>query len=271
MTNSNHIGKGPGQALALVFALPEEARGVLKASDWQRVGSSASLATYQGELNGQPTILAISGVGRAPAEATTREVVEQHQPLAIVSLGFAGGLTEGGAAGDVVVAETLLAVDDTQPPTESLVSDDALVQAAGRVLEQKEISSRNGGCVTTSHIASDPEAKSLLREATGALAVEMESYWVARVCSDHNIPFLAVRAIVDTAEYTLPAFVAEFAFESGLNSRWRQALPVLFRPWWIPGLLRLGKTVSKARNSLTAFAMAFAESYNQEHVAGEPG
>lgn len=261
--------------LALLVALPEEARGILKAGNWQRVPASASLATYRGCVDGVEAIVAVSGVGRARAEATAREVIEEHRPDAVVSLGFAGGLAEGDAAGDLVVAERLMSVEvahgETGTPhvSDSLASDQELVQQALEVLASQGLSHGSGSCLTASKIVSEPHEKVALGRLTQAIAVEQESFWIGHVCRERNVPFLAVRAIVDTAERQLPGFVAEFAFGAGTKSRWRQALPVMFHPWWIPGLFRLGKAASRARGALTTFAVAFMASRTQEAVAVE--
>jgi len=256
-----------GQGLAFVFALLEEARGVLKAGDWHRVASSASLATYRGQLGGISVILAISGMGKERAEATTHELIGEYHPETIVSLGFAGGLTSGGAAGDMVVAETLMPVEGTPLTGESTATDARLVQASLQVLADKDIPAQSGICLTTAYIAANPEDKALLGEATGALAVEMESYWIGLICKKSNVPYLVVRSIIDTVDHQLPAYVVRYAHKVGGKSRWRQALPVLLRPWWIPGLLRLSTASKQSQASLTVFTLAFAESYAQQSVA----
>jgi len=256
--------------LALLVALPEEARGILKAGDWRRVPASASLATYRGCVDGGKAIIAVSGVGKARAEATAREVIEEHHPDAVVSLGFAGGLTASQTAGDLVVAETLMSVDDGQGFSEPLASDERLVDKALRVLAVQDLSHQTGICLTVSQIVSEPEDKESLGQSTGALAVEEESYWIGLVCQERSVPFLAVRGIVDMVGHPLPGFVAEFAFEARLKHRWQHALPVLLRPWWIPGLFRLGKVAARARNNLTAFAVAFMKAHADEPVASVP-
>ena len=266
MTTYDNTKKDGGLRLALIFALPEEARGVLKAGDWQRVALSASLATYLGSVDGMDAVLAVSGVGRANAEKATSEVIAEFHPDAIVSLGFAGGLSEGGAAGDLVVAETLMPIEGTRLTGEPVASASTLVLASQHALEGKTIPSHFGLCLTTSHIAANPEDKALLGQAIGALTVDMESYWVGLICQEHDVPFLAVRVIVDTVEHSLPAYVAEYAFEAGVQNRWRQVFPVLLRPWWIPGLLRLGKAAGRARNSLTTFVLGFTEAYAQKSI-----
>jgi adenosylhomocysteine nucleosidase len=268
---SKQAHKSMGRGLALVVALPEEARGILKAGKWQRVSSSASLATYLGHVGGVAAVLAVSGMGKAKAEATTREVIAQHHPNAVISLGFAGGLAGGLAAGDIVVAETLMSADTAQGQTlhvtESLASNTELVLAAQNVLTNQAINHQSGSCLTTSQVASHSEDKAALRKATGALVVDMESYWIGRVCDEHAVPFLAVRAIIDTLEHQLPDYVTKFAFAAANKSRWRQALPALLRPWWIPGLVRLGAASSRAQKGLASFAVSFLESYAQEPVA----
>jgi len=266
MTKDEITKKGVGHRLALIFVLPEEARGLLKVGDWQRVASSASLATYLGSIEGVDTVLVVSGIGRASAEAATREVIAEYQPEAIVSLGFAGGLTPGGAEGDLVIAETLMPIEGTTLTGKPVASASTLVQTAQHALEGKDIPSRFGLCLTTSHIAANPEDKALLGQAIRAFAVEMESYWIGQICRESNLPFLAVRAIIDTVDHQLPKYVVQYAHKVGGQSRWRQALPALLRPWWIPGLLRLDKAAGRARNSLTAFVLAFTESYAQEPI-----
>ena len=267
MADSNSKEKGQGLALvALVFALPEEARGVLKAGNWQRVPSSASLAVYCGGISGANDVLIVSGMGRANAEAATRELLAEYHPDAVISLGFAGGLTAGGRAGDLIVAETLMPIEGTTPTGKPIVSASTLVQTSRHALEGKDIPSRFGLCLTTSHIAANPEDKALLGQAIGALAVEMESYWIGQVCRESNVPFLAVRAIIDTVDHQLPKYVVQYAHKVGGQSRWRQASPVLLRPWWIPGLMRLGAASATAQKSLTAFSAAFIESYAQEPI-----
>lgn len=266
MADSNRKEKGPGHALALIFALPEEARGVLKAGNWQRVPSSASLAMYCGGISGANDVFIVSGMGRANAEVATRELLAEYHPDAVISLGFAGGLTAGGGAGDLVVAETLMPIEGTTLTGKPIVSASTLVQTSRHALEGKDIPSRFGLCLTTSHIAANPEDKALLGQAIGALAVEMESYWIGQVCRESNVPFLAVRAIIDTVDHQLPKYVVQYAHKVGGQSRWRQALPVLLRPWWLPGLVRLGAASATAQKSLTAFSAAFIESYAQELI-----
>ena len=117
-----------------------------------------------------------------------------------------------------------------------------------------------GGVVTASQIVSGSDEKRRLGTRTGALAVEEESFWIGAACRDRDVPFLAVRSIVDPVERPLPGFVASFALDAGFGSRLRHALPIILRPWSIPAALRLGGAASAARDSLTAFVVGFVGS-----------
>ena len=55
-----------------------------------------------------------------------------------------------------------------------------------------------------------------LREAIpGLLAVEMEGAAVAQVCEDHNLPYVIIRTISDSADHNahidFPAFIANIS------------------------------------------------------------
>lgn len=253
--------------LALMVALPEEARGILKAGCWSKGASSGSHEIYECRAGGGKAVLVVSGVGRARAEAATRAVLEERRPSAVLSLGFAGGLVAGQRAGDLIVARILLPAEDVldgDPKSrisEALSADRMLSDKALGVLETLGLRHRTGACVTASRLVSRPEVKVRLGSDTDALAVEMESFWVALACHERHVPFLAVRAVVDTVERPLPDFVAASELDADSGNRWRQGLPFMFRPWSLPALIRLGSAASKARNSLAAFTSGFLRAW----------
>ena len=256
-----------GGDLALVVALPEEARGILKAGCWSKAASSGSHEIYERRAGGGKATLIISGVGRVRAEMATRAVLDERGPSAVLSLGFAGGLVAGQRAGDLVVAQVLIPAriassGEPKPRLgETLHSDRALTDKALNVLAAADLRHRVGACVTASRIVSRPDSKTRLGLDAHALAVDMESFWAGLVCRERKAPFLAVRAIVDTVERPLPDFLAASAPDAGSGNRWRRGLPFMLRPWSLPALIRLGGAASKARNSLAAFTSGFLRAW----------
>ena len=256
-----------GGDLALMVALPEEARGILKAGCWSKAASSGSHEIYERRAGDGKAVLIVSGVGRARAESAARTVLEERSPSAVLSLGFAGGLVAGQRVGDLVVAQVLIPTEDfldgdPKPRvSEALDADRTLRDKALGVLGTLGLRHRTGACVTASRLVSRPEAKMRLGSDTDALAVEMESFWVALACRERNVPFLAVRAVVDTVERPLPDFIAASELDADSGNRWRRGLPFMLRPWSLPALIRLGGAASKARNSLAVFTSGFLKAW----------
>ena len=184
------------------------------------------------------------------------------------------GWSRASEPGDLVVARTLIPAGrapggEPKPRlSEALSADRALTDEALRVLSAAELRHHAGACVTASEIVSCPDAKRRLGANANALAVDMESYWIGMACRERKAPFLAVRAIVDTAERPLPDFIAQPALDAGAGNMRRLALPIMSRPWSLPALIRLGRAASEARRSLSVFAQGFLRAWPRP--ASEP-
>ena len=133
-----------------------------------------------------------TGMGHVKAGATGARLARAlppEQPLAIV--GIAGGLESTLEPGQLVVAEELYAPDDSEPI--------ALPQAAGAA-EALRAHGRDVrlGAVACSTSIVHGAARASLADG-GALAVEMESVWLARALVGH--PLVVVRAVGDTEHH----------------------------------------------------------------------
>jgi adenosylhomocysteine nucleosidase len=108
----------------------------------------------------------------------------------LISFGIAGGLAPGLKPGTLVVATEVVAEDGRRYPAMDVsVSVAEVIRApifGGRV------------------IVSRAEGKQELYHRTGAVAVDLESAEVARLCTDAGVPLAVIRAIGDPAERDLP-------------------------------------------------------------------
>jgi len=131
------------------------------------------------------------GMGHARAVSAARSLASAIEPGApVVLAGISGGLDPALAPGEIVVATSVRA-----PDGEELVlsADDAAavaseLRAAGRTVHL--------GPIVSSKTLVHGERRAQLAE-TGALAVDMESAWVARALADHRL--VIVRLVADTA------------------------------------------------------------------------
>jgi hypothetical protein len=109
-----------------------------------------------------------------------------------------------------------------------------------------------GPIATTEQIVTTPHQKAALFERTGALAVDMETAAAKFVAESLQIPFLAVRAISDTAAQELDAGLLGLVDQEG-RLRPGRAIGVLARqPWRLPGMLALRRASRIALLNLAA-------------------
>jgi adenosylhomocysteine nucleosidase len=117
---------------------------------------------------------------------------------AVISFGIAGGLDPALQSGDVVVATAVIAEEGVWKVPPSVVS-----AMAGRV-RASGIPVAQGALVGAEEPILLPKTKASMREATNAIAVDMESHIGAAYAAGNNLPFAAVRVISDPAERALP-------------------------------------------------------------------
>ena len=121
---------------------------------------------------------------------------------AVVSIGIAGGLDPTLVPGDVIVATGVVAPDRRYE-----VSLDLAHRLTARLSGHPKLVVLASLAGVDAAVTS-PEAKTALRDATGAVAVDMESHVAAEFAAAHRLPFAAVRVVCDPADRTLPHVVA---------------------------------------------------------------
>ena len=109
-------------------------------------------------------------------------------PRAVISAGYAGGLAPRLRAGDLVLGENH--------------SDARLAAEARRWLKDEPL--HGGSIVSRDRVAATAAAKSALAAEAGALAVDMETEWIAGVCAGAGVPMLSLRVISDAADQDFP-------------------------------------------------------------------
>lgn len=193
------------------------------------------------------TLLAVSGMGSAAAAAGARALI-QAGSTALASWGMAGGLDPALHAGTIFLPSEVIAPDGTAVATmprwrESLC---AALAAHHPV---------TGGKLLTSPTAvGSPAEKAALYRQTGAAAVDMESMAIAEVAAAHQMPFIAVRVIVDSAQDALPRAVAAAAGSAGHLRPWRLIGALALAPGDLAPLIRLACRYRSAGRSLAAVA-----------------
>lgn len=229
------------RSVGIVAALRAEARSLSR-----RVRSSAPLQLGAGAW------LALSGGVGAASAVAAGEILLGAGAEALVSWGTAGALDPALAAGDLLLPERIVdgAGEEFWPDAgwRSRVQaglDGSLAVHAGTLLQSPAV-------------AATARDKQLLRERVQAAAVDMESAALARLARQRQVPFLAVRAIADTASTAIPRMVGDALDEDGRLRPMRLLGNACRRPGELPALFVLAGDFRAARTTLEVLAESAA-------------
>lgn len=262
--------------LLLIAALSEEVSGILRSGDFQSTESPDEFLTYRrrSEPGSQEFDVAVllTGTGRERATAAARWAFNEFKPSAMMSIGFGGGTMETLQPGDLVLGTQLFRLDgspfywDADQLGDPLLPDRNLLRAARNAVEIAGIDFELGPIINLPTVAKTSGMKRWIGEELHGACVDMESFVVCEVAADEGVPFVALRAIVDTTDMDLPDLVGHID-QAPTGGRLFPAIKYLVRnPLELTSLTRLGRAASGARRSLTEFFIEFSAEVN---VTGE--
>jgi len=235
--------------IALLGAMGEEVADLRRGMALAEAPSPKGCRIYQGEHENRKVLLVETGVGKKRAERATEFVLERYPITALISFGFGGALTDEPKAGDIVLCSTLYEEMGSGGPC---YCDADLISLAAQALNGTGVRPMQGSGVTVSRPISEPKAKRALGKTSSARVVDMEGYWIGKIASAKQIPFLAVRVISDTAGDSLPP-LERFLGSDGTWRRKSAVLYFLFHPHQLIKLYIFYKNARKASNNLSYF------------------
>jgi adenosylhomocysteine nucleosidase len=186
-----------------------------------------------------PDALAICG----DAATLRRELAGISAPASLViSFGLCGGLDPALRSGDIVIGTRVMAGEVRLAADQGIARDlAARLSAAGERVSPGAVAGVGAPVLTRA-------AKGLLRQATMAAAVDMESLIAARFAADRGAPFAVVRIVSDSADRDLPPLVMKATRPDGGIDLGAVIAGMIRSPAQISGL------IAAARDSAAAFA-----------------
>jgi nucleoside phosphorylase len=174
-----------------------------------------------------------TGVGQRAVDRTLEAFIEASAPELLISSGFAGALGSELNVGDVLVAENF--------------SDGALLECA-----RSATAVRVATLETVQRVADSPAERARIAQSSGAAAVDMETKFIAAVCSRRGIPMLSLRAITDApaSPFRIPSDVL-FDLERQRTPATRLIAHLVRHPTAVGQLMNIARQVKIARHSLT--------------------
>ena len=168
-----------------------------------------------------------------------------------MTFGLAGGLDPSVQTGSVVIPCELLAADGTRYSACRTWQ----AQVAAAVSHLCVVT--EGSLLTSNDAIETPADKAAAFRNTGAAAVDMESAAVAQIAAKYNLPFIAVRVIVDTAADGLPRAVVA-ASRAGRVQFLRLIGGLILAPRELASVIRLAQRYRIAMRSLRAIGAHLA-------------
>jgi adenosylhomocysteine nucleosidase len=163
-----------------------------------------------------------------------RALGSMEVPPFVLGAGFSGALDPTLRTGDLILADEV--VDEGGRSWETTWPGHAPRWKRGRIL-------------STPRLIADASEKRGLKERTGALAVDMESAELARVCRSRGVPFGCLRVILDEQSVSLSPVLGRLL--TGSKVAWGHLFAaVLCRPTLVRELWRLGKGSRRAAGRL---------------------
>ena len=221
--------------IAITFALPAESSDFVNLLE--KPDRSSHDGVIRGHLHGKTVALLHTGVGEKVCRDRMPGFFQGERFEYLISAGFAGALEKELRIGDLLLAENFSSPELLQSPTLNLPED--------RVF--------HGPLVTLPGMIDAADEREALAAKTGAIAVDMETKFIADACARHKTPMLSLRAISDTPSEPFPAPPnVLFHLEKQKTDFARLGLYLLSHPGAISRLNSFRQRIAGARKNLTA-------------------
>lgn len=218
--------------IGVVSALPEEISPLVRRLRARRRRRLGGYRIATGSLGEVSLIAMVSGDGAERARLGLEALLSRFDLQAVLVIGIAGGLSTDLEVGDVVVAQRVA------NGTGEVPSPDRQWHARALALEGVV----DGSIYSHHEIAVDPVVKGRLWQETGSRSsqvVDLESASYARVAAAHEVPYVAFRAVSDSAQEALPLDFNRFRKVDGSSDRLRITRHIVRHPSIVPELLQL--------------------------------
>jgi adenosylhomocysteine nucleosidase len=237
--------------LGVVFALASESGGLedrLTDKLWIR-GEAGQVCI--GSAQERTLGLIVTGPGEKSARVGTEALILGHRPRWIVAAGFAGALSDHVQPFDIVIPDRLLHTGGRSLQV-GLTLEPGTPNAAGLHV---------GPLVSVSELAHGQQQRQELARRHQALAVDLESFAVAEVCREYQVPMWVVKIITDGVDQQLPREIAYLM----KPRKWTEKLGAVTAAIWnrpasIKDMWRLNEIALRASDRLAEFLLSMVRS-----------
>jgi adenosylhomocysteine nucleosidase len=227
-----------------------------------RLGAAAA---HHAEVAGAEVLVVLTGVGPRLAALRAAELMraEADSIQLCISSGLAGAVKADYAIGQILAARAVrsegLSRDRGSNLLECSAALTSFAEECGATIVNR--------FYTSERAIGTPEEKERLGQL--ADAVDMESFAVLTEAAASGIPGIAIRAVSDLADESLPLDMNQVFTQNGHLSVPRVLGQMARHPGAMPGLMKLGKQSKTAAESLARFLDRYVASVAERTAALE--
>jgi len=238
--------------IAVTFALPAESREFLRSLTNKSRADRNGVRTIRGKIDDRAIEVLHTGVGERVCRQRVGRFLsatgrirpgdhDQHFDY-LISAGFAGALNDQLQLGDLLLAKNF--------STLRLEENFSLSTLPIHIAD----------LLTVPALIDSSEERNKLALTSGAVAVDMETEFIARGCAAHAIPVLSLRVISDTPRELFPAPAnVLFDIERQQTRMLKLATHLLAHPTSVPRLVQFARRIARARKTLANALIALID------------
>jgi adenosylhomocysteine nucleosidase len=252
----------PCKRIGLIAAMPEEIKPLVKELDDYGKSTLGGFRLYNFSMSGIQCSLIESGIGMKRAEAATQYLITSIRPDLLVSFGFGGAVKSGMAVGDLALArKSVLCLEDRADNLKiiDLSFPQSVQQAMSAIGRERGFNVHECDFFTSNRILNKKNLSGNLPPDIRNPVLDMETWAVAGLATEQEIPLLAIRAISDASDEELVFSLDRFA-DSDMNIRMSKVIGTIVRtPRILPQLLRLAANCRIAGRNLAVSVKGLVE------------
>ncbi len=200
---------------------------------------------YRATYLSHEIMIVATGIGIRNAEEALTWVLDAFDPDFLFSIGFAGALYEGARIGDLVMATSVSLISGNAIKASQIPGERGLYERLGG-----RGNIRAGSFFTLERLMEKKAVRPFLPSDAAFPVCEMETFPLAVLARQRQLPFLAVRSITDRADEEIPPELLQVTDRSGRYQLMRAAGLLLRKPRLIPTAVKLAMRSGKASKNL---------------------
>jgi nucleoside phosphorylase len=232
--------------VAITFALPAESAEFLRCLRDKSRADRNGIRTIRGKIDDRAVEVLHTGVGENVCRQRMAKFLsatgrirrgkhDQHFDY-LISAGFAGALNDRLQVGDLLIAKNF-----------------STLWSAENRSSLSSLPIHIADLLTVPALINSGEDRNKLALTSGAMAVDMETEFIARACTVHGLPLLSLRVVSDTPKELFPGPTdVLFDVERQQTQMLKLATYFFAHPHRVPRLLQFARRIVRARRILAS-------------------